>query len=248
MEVSPLHKFILTLNTSPKPNIQWGSTLHGLLMSILPQPWPELLHATATSSPLSQWVEVVDSHTFKWHIQSLNDELGQVIAEAISRQERLYSTRLRTEFPVTDAQATYKTIFEFMDDLASEAVDRKRMSIILKTPAVHKLEQQSIIFPSIELVGYSLQRKICSVCPDLTYSDPEMMAEILSCASINNYHLHSATYGLNHAYMLGYQGYMEIHFHGAPELRTLAYILFHFSEWCGIGAKTALGMGGCLIG
>ena len=47
--------------------------------------------------------------------------------------------------------------------------------------------------------------------------------------------------------MIGYAGRIELRFFGPDPLKRLAGALFAFANWTGVGIKTTLGMGGCVV-
>ena len=52
-----------------------GSVMHGMLMDMLPAPWPDKLHRIEKQI-FSQWLEVSEHQENIWHIGILDDELA----------------------------------------------------------------------------------------------------------------------------------------------------------------------------
>lgn len=239
--------FDITLVSSAySPNVSWGSMLHGLLIELLPEPYPALLHEEGQRQ-LSQWLSVTGPNAFIWHICVTDDGLSEAIADVFQNKKTLQCKHLQCEFEVTDHVRKHTSMSDFMKEIYLAPEASRGVSIVFHTVTTHKSFGRYATFPSAELIAQSIRDRFCLLVPDFPLRDDEVMQQILENVYISRYKLQSATYGLEGHYVTGYIGRLEIHFKGPDPLRRLAETLFRFGNWSGIGIKTALGMGGCAV-
>ena len=233
-------------STGQAPSIQWGSMLHGLLMEHLPEPWPEELHLDELR-PFSQWVEVKSAESFIWHIASLRDDLSEVIESLLCEKTEFEMKHNGAKLTVVSVEKKHCTLAEYMKQffLAEEACPG--VFLTFRTPATHKSMGQYAAFPSVELIAGNIRKRLCAIAPDFALADDEAYEQVLQYTRLQRYKLESARYQLEGTGVIGYTGRIELRFYGPDPLRRLAGALFAFAEWSGVGIKTALGMGGCMV-
>ena len=242
-----MDKFIVTLDSSEsQPSFYWGSILHGMLIEMLPEPYPEVLHENGLR-PLSMFVYVKSETEFEWHIMSIDDDLTKAINAVLREGMILTSRNQQADWIVKKVEQQTTTVADYMANIFLAPEASRGVRVTLKTPATHKSNGRYLIFPSVDILAMNLRAHVCRMLPDLPFGDDQVINEILSHCYISRYELRSSTYNLEGHYVPGYYGRFEIHFQGPDPLRRLAETLFSFAAWCGIGAKTALGMGGCVI-
>ena len=228
------------------PSIQWGSMLHGLLMESLPAPWPEELHLDEFR-PFSQWVEVKSAEQFIWHIASLQDDLSDSLENLFAEQKEYMLKYNSTKLVIEEIVRTHRSMAEYMKSffLADEACPGVFMTF--RTPTTHKTMGQYAAFPSVELIAGYLRKKLCAIAPDFALADDEAFEQVLQHTRLQRYKLESARYQLEGTGVIGYAGRIELRFFGPDPLKRLAGALFAFANWTGVGIKTTLGMGGCVV-
>ena len=99
----------------------------------------------------------------------------------------------------------------------------------------------------VELIACGLRARLCDMEPSLVLSDDEVLEQIISRTRIARYRLQSGSFALEGARVQGYTGHVDLSIQGPDSLIRLANVLYCFAPWCGVGIKTALGMGGCRI-
>ncbi len=242
-----MYELMLDLSSPLRPSYHWGSVFHGLLMELLPEPWPTWLHENAPHT-LSQWIEPKGGTDFQWHIKVLDDTLGEVLAESIAQApEALRSRHLKTDFEVRDAACFHVSFDEVAGSSFQATKAPKWIRLDILTPATHKSDGLYVTLPTIPLIVRGLRNRVVSVWPDFALADDDLLNDLMRGLSVNRYRLQSAPFGVDGAYALGYIGSLTLHYHLSPEKARLMDALMRFAPWCGIGAKTSLGMGGCRI-
>ena len=239
-----MQRFTLSvLAPDQSPACQWGSILHGMLMEKLPSDWGDKLH-TSMVHPFSQYVEVTGHGTFLWHLHALDDCLGDIIAGILHGDWE--SKKLGTTFHLGEVTREIVSPAEFMKPFFLSRQPPNGLVLNFQTPSTHKVQGRYAIFPSAELIGQSLASRFCSIEPTFALGDPEVLEQVVSHTRISRYRLQSTTYGLESSWVTGYIGRLELHFDGPDALCRLAGVLYSLADWCGVGIKTALGMGGCV--
>ncbi len=238
-------RMTLRLQANEKADRQWGSAFHGMLMSILPSECASFLHGEGQHL-LSQWIQPQSANQLCWRIMLLEDEIGCRVADAIATAPYLYSKDRRQRFDVLDSRIEQQDLYEWLDNnLCAGAVSTNTLRIC--TPATHKSAGRYVSLPTADLIFRSLNHKLCAVCPDFALAERDTEEQFLATVQVGRYMLSSATYGVGGAYVLGYEGKLSLSSCGDEAFRRIANALVLFAPWCGLGAKTALGMGGCLL-
>lgn len=212
-------------------------------MELLPGDWATKLHEMKLRS-YSQWVEPTGQLTAIWHLRILDDLLGEIMISCLEERKALHCHYADAVLTVTDFRVTRQTLESFAAPfLDAEVPD----SLVLrfKTPTTHKSQKEYVLFPSPELIGQSIQRKLEAAGSSLLLADPAVAEKAAASARIHRYALQSEVYSLEGSKIIGYTGFVELHFSVEKLQRQLSAMLFSLGEWCGVGIKTSLGMGGC---
>ena len=237
----------VTVQTSGHPlRIDSGSVMHGIIMELLPPPWPARLHEDGNST-MSQWLEPKENGKCIWHIGILQDDLGDILYRQLQSRENLYSAH-HQEFLRIDGLQKREILPE--DLLASFLMNEEipaGIRLFFRSPTTHKSKGEYVLFPSLSLIVGSLQKKMVRVWPDNLLADETLGQQIAEQSRITRYKLKTCSFGLEGTRVNGYTGSIDIRFRGEDMLRRLSAAVFSLSEWAGVGIKTALGMGGCTI-
>ena len=225
-------------------NWSWGSVMHGMLIDHLTDEWKERMHDD-TIRQLSQWVEPKNSTEFLWHIQVLDDELGKQIQNELILGKEWFCKHLQCSMKAEAVQFTQMKFYDYMSPFFEMESACDGVFIHFRTPTTHRSQGRYVVFPSVELIAQSVNRRICEIDPGFALEDEEALDQVIRYTRIGRYSLNSARYALEGAGLPGYIGNIELRFSGPDPLKRLAGVLFGFAPWSGIGVKTALGMGGC---
>lgn len=229
------------------PSPYWGSLLHGMLLERLPEEWQARLHGDGPR-PFSQWVCPGSGPTFCWHLNILDSGLAASVAPLFQEGTRLPCKHLQGDFIIEKAFCESMTVQAYTKPffLCEAASPRLRLSFL--TTTTHRTQGGYALFPSVDLIARSLRERLCEAAPDLVLADDEALEQIIAHTRIVRYRLQSGSYALEGARIQGYTGHVDLNIQGPDPLIRLADLLYGFAPWCGVGIKTALGMGGCSIG
>lgn len=227
------------------PSPYWGALTHGMLMEHLPEAWQEKLHSEGVR-PFSQWVSPGEGANFTWRLNVLDDALAEVIAPLLAEGQRWPCKHAQGDFIIERVTREPMSIQSYMRPFfLGDAMPRLRLAFL--TTTTHRVQGGYALFPSVELIAGALRRRLCAMEPGIVLADDEVLEQIVSRTRIVRYRLQSGSFALDGARVQGYTGHVDLSIHGPDPLVRLADMLFCFAPWCGVGIKTALGMGGCSV-
>ena len=228
------------------PSPSWGSLLHGMLIERLTPEWQEKLHS-AQLRPFSQWVEVKSPTLMIWHIGVVMDPLADMLATVILPGTVWHCGHLNTDMTIESVDRDSRTVAEYLKPFFLAENAPSGVYITFMTPTTHKSQGSYAIFPSVSLITRNLNSHFCVMAPDFALNDADALEQVIAHTRITRYRLETSRYALEGTWITGYTGRVLLRFEGPDPLRRLAAALFNFSAYSGIGIKTALGMGGCLV-
>ena len=236
----------IPVSSTGELNTDSGSVMHGIIMDLLPEPWPDKLHQDGRQ-PFSQWLETDDRHEPVWHINILDDELAELMTGLIRDRDKLYCKHFHTDIIIKELEIKEQSLHEYLTSFIMKENVPERYRIFFRTPTAHKSQGEYTILPTINMIAGNLQKRFEQMDPECLIADPEIGQQITDNNKLIRYKLESRPFNLEGTKVFGYTGFMDIRFQGEDMLRKLSAALFSIAEWTGIGIKTALGMGGCRI-
>ena len=212
---------------------------YSCLLSMLPEEYTDELHESK-ETPVSQCLYREGAETF-WRINLL----GLTSEEAFS--------------PVLDG---LKTLPLNIGDVSLELVNRvsytaeelintarsieasRFFSLRILSPAAFKQSGRYTVLPDKALILQSLLNKWNVVFPSVPLEDEDAARMLLDGLRISDYDLHTTRFLLKDNKIPGFIGTIRFDTHLSAPMLEIWKILISFSEYSGIGIKTALGMGG----
>ena len=117
-----------------------------------------------------------------------------------------------------------------------------RLQFRFITPTVIRSDGKNILFPDPEKVFSSLSRRFYELS---SVELPTLHADWNRWIDIHRYQLQTSSIKFSTHHLLGFTGYVQYRFHQRmPNYeQALFHLLSDFASYCGIGYKTAMGMG-----
>ena len=230
-------------NAAPSQN--WGALMHGMLIEHLRGAWPAILHQDS-ARPISQWIEPLDQKRLVWHVNLLDDQLGVCFLEACQEGDEWYCQHNGSKLQIRHMDIRSETIADYIDRKMNTPRPSRELLLSFKTVTTHKSGGKYVLFPSVELISGSLRNRLRDLYEEYTVPD-ELLSLLTENTAIQQYHLQSANFGLEGSWVRGYVGQLQLRVNGNEETGRFGNMLYGLAPWFGIGIKTALGMGGCLI-
>ena len=138
---------------------------------------------------------------------------------------------------------TADTIITQAEQLSSSQAAR----IVFHNTASFKSNGIYQIFPTVSLILQNLLQRWNEFFPEMLLEDDDAIQMLTNNLRIRSYRLKSSTYRLKQSSIPGFCGEIVISSKLSPPMLELWKMLLIFSEYAGIGIKTALGMGGVSI-
>lgn len=229
-----------------RANYNWGSLLHGFLIQALPPDVAEILHHSRLR-PFSQYVLPQPGQSLKWVIGMWDREIAGHIAQVILPLTRLELEQKGIILEVAGTQKIVQGEEEYFSRFFAAGTPCRRYELEFITPCTHRRDGRYTLFPSPDLIVSSISRRYSAHARGVSVDDSAAMEQIARHMRIVRYSLRTAVYFLEDIKITGYVGRITLVIGGPEQLVRLAGALLSLAEYCGIGIKTALGMGAVKI-
>ncbi len=233
------------ISSNAVPSMNWGSLMHGMLMEHLQGAWPFLLHE-GDRRALTQWVEPLPNNQFNWHVHLLDDQLAVSFLEICQTGDEWFCQHNGSKITVLDVAVKESSIMDYSQKYMSLQHAGQVITIHFKTPTTHKSQGKYVLFPSVDLIINSIRNRIGAIDEAVEPSE-DLIRQLTDQTDIRNYQLQTALFGMEGSWIKGYTGHLSLNLKGDNQLLRFGHMFFGLAEWFGIGIKTTLGMGGCIV-
>lgn len=250
-----LERYQLTLETNDEDRRIFhsparGALLHGFLMREIGNAG---LHATNSPRPFSQYLSrETESSKRVWTINLLHEKayaLREWILEMKSRSEQESSAHLYIEhyaksIKVSKVELTDSVSYENLFDASLTKLPPKFATFDFITPLIFKKAGQETPhpFPEARLIVQSALSRWNTFSDCAKFEEPEILEEISRHVSLFSFRLKSQHVAMDKIAFVGSVGALSFVVHRS-ELRQIFDLCGRYAEFCGIGAKTAMGLG-----
>ena len=233
-----------------KIKYSYGSLFQGLMMEYLDTDYAEYLHSQ-TLNPYSQFVyfDKKKQH-YIWQISTLTKDAKVNILDKLVEQigSSITLTHNDLNFDVLSKNIiNIQSYKELVDKVFLKENKKNIIKLNLLTPTTYKSNDEYQIFPSMRALYSSIYNKWNNFSDKISLADEEVFEHIITHSYIIKYNLKSYRYNLEKISINSFVGNMEILLKGPKELITISNLLLEFAQYCGLGAKTSMGMGGIEI-
>lgn len=231
-----------------KLNLNAGSLMQGALMELINPDYAEYLHQNGLH-PYSQYIYKDRARQcYVWKISTLNNVAKTEIIDKIKNIEEIYLRHNDTTLNV-DKINLVKTIS--YKDLANEYMLKneacKKFVVKFITPTTFKSQGNYINFPYIHNIYSNLLAKWNTFSKEVSLQDTDTQNHLINYTSMAGYKLRSTKYQMESVKINSFLGEICLMVRGPLTLVSIANLLFAYSQFSGIGAKTATGMGGIKV-
>jgi len=212
---------------------------YSCLLSLLPEACAVELHEQG-ETPISQCLYREKSETL-WQMNLLDQDMESVFSSIL---DELKTLPLNTgEISLELQGKTSVTAEELIKNARALEADRF-FAFRFLSPTAFKQNGKYTVLPEKELILQSLLKKWNSVFPSYPLEDEDAFHMLSDGLRISDYNLHTTRFFLKDNKIPGFVGNMSIDARLSTPILDIWRILVVFSEYSGIGIKTALGMGG----
>ncbi|MBB5335491.1 CRISPR system precrRNA processing endoribonuclease RAMP protein Cas6 [Pectinatus brassicae] len=235
---------VIPQDKNERINFNMGSIMHGRMIESLPEQIAQQLHNTS-ARPYSQAIYVKDDIGY-WQINALTLEMNNYLEQLakqwndnviyLRQRDKKYHIQLHNisnGYSYQDFSRCFFTI----------AQPQRYLHIKFITPTSFKSNGEYQMFPNINLILASLCRRWNALSDSIVFEDEAAYKDICKSTFIHGYHLSSRRFGLEKIKITGFSGDIDIFIKGPEMTVRWLNMLFAYGQFCGIGIKTALGMG-----
>lgn len=233
-----IHQLDFTLNTRLVSDLdsELAVKLQGALLNQIPGNLAEELHRQELR-PYSLYVYPQDEKSFRGQLTVLEDRAFALL-EAVMKMDSF--TICGNPQPAILSERHYSGSINFCESLP--AFQRTKLRINFVTPAMYKLHSVPCSFPDLPRLFHSVIVKL-NKFEGIELSE-EQFREALAEVRVAEWKLNNVQYRVTGRVQPGMIGYAELILPQDKLMReTLTKVLF-YAEFCGVGARTAMGMGG----
>lgn len=222
---------------------EWGYRLYAALLERAPQEFGEQLHMDAVT-PVSQFVYQNKEKKLIWTVSLLGEESERVLGPVLEQAESWKLLRDDALLKVVNREVS--RIRDVEELLQMAAVYNSPHKLEICTPTAFKQQGKYINLPTTHLLVQNLLRKWNGCIKDCPIEDTDGQGtEALAHGlRLRNFKIQDRMYRLKKAEIDGFVGIMNVENNLSGFHRQLADALLFFSDYAGLGIKTALGMGG----
>ena len=216
---------------------------YSCLLSLLPEAYAQALHAQG-ETPVSTCIYSETGESF-WRVQLLDDAAAGGFAPVL---KELNALPLNTGAVGLELLEEKSLSAEQLIAAARERESRRYYSLRFLSPTAFRQNGRYTVLPEKELILQSLLTKWNISFPSYPLEDEDALRMLAEGLRVSDYNLRTIRFPLKEMKIPGFVGSLCFDTHLSPPLLELWKMLFTFSEYAGVGIKTALGMGGVALG
>lgn len=212
---------------------------YSCLLSLVSSDYAEWLHEQG-ETPISQCLYRENAETL-WKINLLDQSATDAFSPVLDNLRSLPLNSGEINLKLTE-----KSSFAVEDLIASaRAIESDRsFSFRVLSPTAFKQRGRYTVFPGTDLILQSLLNKWNTVFQSYPLDDEEAVRMISEGLRLADYDLRTTRFSMKDNRIPGFIGTMRIEARLSAPLMEIWKTLIEFSQYSGIGIKTALGMGG----
>lgn len=221
--------------------------MYAVMLNAMDGESAEQLHSVA-EYPLSQHIKRItkegDSPESLWVVNLIGETAVRLASHVI---ESMRSAYLESRGAGYSVEVISRRDFTGLDDMLKIPggdMDCGRFRLRLVSPCGFRSNGEYVLFPSVSLILGSLRRRWGAAFPFFPLDDKEAASALEAGVRITGYRLHSETFRLKNVPVQAFSGELTLNARLAPPMLRVLRALLSFGTLCGVGMKTALGMGG----
>ena len=223
-----------------------GSVLHGVLMELVGTDYAGLLHE-AGLRPYSQYVYFdKDRKQYIWRLSAVTaDAVNRIVRPMLEMPEKIFLKQKRGHLYIKDRTILEETSYEdLIRKFWSSDVLYTQANLQCMSTTSFKVDKQYTIFPEAFRIYRYLLRQWNQFSTFGMLDTDSLLGSLEAGVFIRDYNLRMGIYGLEGVKIRGFRGQVVMQFKRNEELQRLLALLSYYSQYTGLGIKTALGMGG----
>ena len=236
-------KYQIEIPDSLHPDSSWGYWFYAALMEHIPDEMADLFHLP-DRTPINQHLSIsARERTVHWIVNILGDEAEQSLLSWLESIPELELREYAHAFKlVLNGKRSFVDANAFWNH-AAEMPDAMVHRLSIATPTAFRSNHRYVIFPDIRLILQSLILRWNSIAPTLGICDEDVIRMMETQIWVRDYRLQTQRFEFKGQKIPGFCGTIWLQNHLSAPLLEIWKGLLLFSEFSGMGIKTALGMG-----
>ncbi|WP_302442440.1 CRISPR system precrRNA processing endoribonuclease RAMP protein Cas6 [Colibacter massiliensis] len=226
-----------------------GSLLHGFIMGLIAPAYAEKMHEEGLR-PFTQYVFYdKKKERLIWRVAALTELAVEGIIKPLENLPRAVELRQKNMLLERGNCTTcYEGFYQkIMDDFFCTSKLHSSVTLRFRTSASFKRDGGYALYPELSSILRSILQKWNAFTTAETIEATDMVQVLGNEAFIAGYELSMHPFALEHTRVTAFRGTLKIFFKRNQMMRRILGLLFFYSQFCGIGIKTALGMGGVAV-
>ena len=223
-----------------------GSVLHGVLMELVGTDYAGQLHE-AGLRPYSQYVYFdKDRKQYIWRLSAVTvDAVNRIVRPMLEMPEKIFLKQKRGHLYLKDRTILEETSYDdLIHKFLRSDVFYTQAKLQCMSTTSFKVDKQYTIFPEAFRIYRYLLRQWNQFNTYGILDTTSLLDDLESGVFIRDYNLRMGIYGLEGIKIKGFRGQIIMQFKSNMELQRALALLSYYSQFTGLGIKTALGMGG----
>lgn len=216
---------------------------YGLLTELAEPKFVELLHNNGFN-PISQYIlRQKEKDSIMWVVNLLGKLACEQFSSMLEGSNSFFLKSCNSNLNVKDINITIIPSDDVILHRASEITDISRPKMEFLTASSFKVDNQYKMFPSVELIIKNLVRRWNNFSDLYLIEDEDVVNALIHSVKILGYNLQSNYFSMKGTKIPAFSGEVRFGTKLSIPIAELFKLLFLFSEYSGVGIKTALGMG-----
>lgn len=243
--MKPLTILELALSGSNELKIHqsMGSIFHGALMEIIDSDYADYLH-TMQLRPYSQCLYFnKDKEVWLWRLSTFEQNATENILHKVENLQKVYLKQKQAEVHFLSCEVKAELDYrELLDKHFAKTEQNRFLRFDFLSPASFKSDGEYMIYPTPRLILGSLLNKWNS-CSDVKLEESNLLENLSGETYVADYNIFMRPFFLEGSRVPAFKGYFTMGLKGNIMANKVLRLLAEFSNFSGVGIKTALGMG-----
>lgn len=240
-------KYEIIFEKEEKVNWNWGSVFHGLIMDRVTFEVATKLHEDRIN-PFSQYCYFDRNDNKSYFVINYLDNFSyEAINSNLENKNHFLKHKEKEIFlkPIHYIETDYT---ELINKNFSKEKANNFFNIKTVVPICFKERGIYSPMPDSQRVFSSIIRKWDTFSSESKFYDEEVFRVLCERVAISNFNIQTKKFYLEKVAINGFVGDISYKLNCANEIKIICNILEEYSQYCGIGIKTGVGMGGVAYG
>lgn len=221
------------------------SLLHGVLMEQIDSAYADFLHQNALR-PYSQYLHFEkERNALYWRITALNEEANnEILAAAFALPQTVLLKQKNIELQLVSKELLPATDYgSLAEKYFTQPLAGRYLSLDFITSCSFKSEGQYVIFPQPQFILGSLVKRWNDFADKESLDAQGIVHDLAQEVYVADYRLRMQAFSVDGARIPAFRGDYTLGMKNNLMSNRIIAMLGEYANYCGIGIKTALGMG-----